>query len=258
MAHGVLRGCGRMTDGLRIAMWSGPRNISTAMMRAWGNREDCFVCDEPLYAHYLQQTGLDHPGAAEVIAHHETDWRRVVDGLTGPIPENRTVYYQKHMAHHLLVHIGREWLDLLTHVFLIREPAEMVSSYLERRPEITVEDTGLPRQWEIFERVGEANGVAPPVIDSRDVLEHPRAMLEQLCGRIGLEFSERMLHWDAGRRATDGVWARHWYDSVEASTGFQPYKPKNVSIPGEFGALVDECEGYYSRLHAHRLVPPEA
>ena len=247
-----------MTDGLRIAMWSGPRNISTAMMRAWENREDCFVCDEPLYAHYLTRTGLDHPGAAEVIAHHETDWRKVVEGLTGPIPEDRTVYYQKHMAHHLLPHIDREWLDSLTHVFLIREPAEMVSSYLVRRPKMSLEDTGLPQQWEIFERIGEAHGAAPPVIDSRDVLEQPRVVLDALCGRLGLEFSDRMLCWKTGRRATDGVWAKHWYDAVEASTGFQPYEPKSVSIPDEFRALIEECKGYYSRLHAHRLAPPSA
>jgi len=159
------------------------------------------------------------------------------------------------MAHHLLPHIEREWLDRLTHVFLIREPAETISSYLVRRSTMSIEDTGLPQQWEIFERIGEARGSAPPVIDSRDVLEHPRAVLDALCGRLGLDFSERMLHWPAGRRTTDGVWAKHWYNTVEASTGFQPYKPKNASIPSEFSALVSECEGYYRRLHTHRLVP---
>jgi len=228
------------------------------MMRAWGNREDCFVCDEPLYAHYLQHTGLEHPGAAEIVEQHETDWRRVVTGLTGPIPESRAVYYQKHMAHHLLPHIEREWLDRLTHVFLIREPAAMVSSYLVRRPEMSVEDSGLPQQWEIFERVSESLGAAPPVLDSRDVLESPQAMLETLCERLGLAFSKRMLSWDAGKRKTDGVWARHWYDAVEASTGFQPFRPKDVSIPPEFDALVEQCESYYSRLHRHRLLAPNA
>jgi hypothetical protein len=244
-----------MPDDMRIAMWSGPRNISTAMMRSWENREDCVVCDEPLYAHYLQRTGLDHPGAMEVIEHYETDWKKVVDGLIGPIPDNRTVFYQKHMAHHLLSHIGRDWLDHLTHVFLIREPAEMISSYLLRRPTMSVVDTGLPQQSEIFERIGETRGATPLVIDARDVLEHPRVMLGTLCSRLGLDFSERMLHWPAGRRATDGIWAKHWYDAVTASTGFQPYKPKNVTIPSGFSPLVEECEGYYRRLHAHRLVP---
>jgi len=146
----------------------------------------------------------------------------------------------------------------LTHAFLIRDPAEMISSYLARRPAMSVADTGLPQQWEIFERIGEVRGAAPPVIDSRDVLEQPRATLEKLCGRLDLEFNEGMLQWEAGRRSTDGVWGKHWYDAVEASTGFQPYRPKNVSIPSEFGALVEECEVYYRRLHAYRLVPLSA
>ncbi|NIM00186.1 MAG: HAD family hydrolase [Acidobacteria bacterium] len=247
-----------MSDGVRIAMWSGPRNISTALMRSWGNREDCYVCDEPLYAHYLQHTGFDHPDAAEIVAHHETDWRKVVEGLIGPIPQNRIVYYQKHMAHHLLPHIERDWLDRLTHVFLIRDPAAMISSYLVRRPEMTVEDSGLPQQCEIFDRIAERIGAAPPVVDSRDVLKDPRAMLEALCDRLEVAFDERMLHWEPGPRATDGIWAKRWYDVVEASTGFQPYKPKDVTIPEKFRPLVDECRAFYVHLHAHRLEPPAA
>ena len=129
-----------------IAMWSGPRNISTAMLRSWGNRQDTFVCDEPLYAHYLEQTGLDHPGAREVIEHHETDWRKVVRWLTGPVPEGRRLFYQKHMAHHLLPDIGREWLTDLTHCFLIREPREMLTSLIRKTTQPTLEDTRLPQQ----------------------------------------------------------------------------------------------------------------
>ena len=137
-----------MPDAGRIAMLSGPGNISTAMMRSWGYRNDCFVCDEPLDAHYPQQTGLDHPGATEVIECHETDWRKVVDRLTGPIPENRTVFYQKHMAHHLLPDVGREWLMEATfrHAFLIREPRAMLASLVRVIPEPRLEDTGLPQQ----------------------------------------------------------------------------------------------------------------
>ncbi len=247
-----------MTEPLRIAMWSGPRNISTALMRSWETRGDTFVCDEPLYAHYLRCTGLPHPGADEIIAHHDADWRSVVAWLTGPVPEARPIFYQKHMAHHLLPHIERDWLDRLTHVFLIREPAAMVSSYLVRRPEMTVEDSGLPQQCEIFDRIADSSGGAPPVIDSRDVLQHPRALLHALCERLGLAFDERMLHWEPGRRATDGIWAKHWYDAVEASTGFQPYRPKDVEIPKEFDALVEQCRGFYERLSAHRLRPPAA
>ena len=174
----------------RIAMWSGPRNISTAMMRSWGNRDDCFVCDEPLYAHYLKHTGQDHPGADEVVAHHEADWRAVVEWLTGPVPEGRPLFYQKHMTHHLLPHMSRDWLDDLTHVFLIRDPREMITSYLARRKTISLADTGLPQQLEIFDRVRASGRETPPVIDARDVLEDPAATLTALCERLGL-FDDR-------------------------------------------------------------------
>src|SRR5262245_40777183 len=142
-----------MPSPVRIAMWSGPRNISTAMMRSWGNRPDTFVCDEPLYAHYLQQTGIDHPGAAEVIATHERDWARVVDWLTGPIPDGKPIFFQKRMAHHLLPQIDRTWLGLVSNAFLIRAPREMLASLAKVLPHPTVADTGLPQQVEIFEWV---------------------------------------------------------------------------------------------------------
>jgi hypothetical protein len=238
---------------LRIAMWSGPRNISTAMLRSWGNRPDTFVCDEPLYAHYLRETGLDHPGRDEVIAHHEPEWRQVVDWLTGPIPEGKPVFYQKHMAHHLLASIDRDWLDQLTHCFLIREPREMITSLIRKYPTITVEDTGLPQQVEILRFVQAKTGQAPPILDAREVLKSPREMLTRLCGRLGIEFTDAMLTWPPGRRETDGIWAKYWYDAVEKSTGFQPYKPKNEEVPAEFADLLAECERHYAELYALRL-----
>src|SRR5438034_1279920 len=162
---------------IRIAMWSGPRNISTAMMRAWGNRSDTFVCDEPLYAHYLLKTGVVHPGRDEVIAHHETDWRKVIAWLTGPVPEAKSIFYQKHMTHHLLPEIDRGWLTLLTHCFLIRDPREVLLSLSKVIPNPRLEDTGLPQQVEIFNlataqlrearRLGHcfATPITPPVLD---------------------------------------------------------------------------------------------
>src|SRR5436190_9738229 len=158
------------TSPVRIAMWSGPRNISTAMMRSWGNRPDTFVCDEPLYAHYLQKTGYDHPGADEVIASHEPDWKKVVEWLTGPVPGGKPVFYQKHMAHHLLPEIERDWLASLTHAFLIRDPREMLLSLVKVMPHPAALDTGLPQQLELFRSVRAATGHTPPVIDARDVL----------------------------------------------------------------------------------------
>ena len=244
-----------MDVAIRIAMWSGPRNISTAMMRSWGNRPDTAVCDEPLYAHYLRQTGVDHPGREEVIAHCDADWRRVVERLTGPVPGGRLIYYQKHMAHHLLAHIERGWLDRVTNCFLIREPREMLTSLVKHLPRPSLADTGLPQQVEIVEFVRARTGRAPPVLDARDVLEAPRAMLERLCEAVGVPFTDRMLTWPAGRRDTDGIWAKHWYAAVEQSTGFAPYRPKNQDVPPELMPLLAHCSEHYDRLHAMRLKP---
>src|SRR4051794_26331482 len=209
-----------------IAMWSGPRNISTALLRSWGNRPDTFVTDEPLYAHYLQATGLPHPGAAEVIASQDADWRKVTAWLTGAVPEGKQIWYQKHMAHHLLPGIGREWLAGLTHCFLIREPREMLTSLVHFIPQPVLEDTGLPQQAALFAEERERTGRTPPVLDAREVLEDPRGLLESLCGALDVPFREEMLSWAPGRRATDGVWAKHWYAAVERSTTFQPYVRK--------------------------------
>lgn len=238
---------------LRIAIWSGPRNISTAMMRSWGSREDTAVCDEPLYAHYLSVTGLEHPGRAEVIATHECDWRKVVSELRGPIPGGKAVYYQKHMAHHLLPQIERGWLAGFAQAFLIREPLEMLTSLVRNVPQPRIEDTGLPQQVELFEELRTRAGVTPPVLDARDVLEDPRRRLGALCESLGVAFDEAMLSWPPGRRATDGVWAKHWYAAVEASAGFEAYKPKNEPLPAELRGLRQQCEQLYARLHAHRL-----
>jgi hypothetical protein len=243
------------TAGLRVAAWSGPRNISTALMRSWSNRPDTWVVDEPLYAYYLERTGVDHPVRDEVLAHHETDWRRVVSDLTGPIPGGRAIFYQKHMAHHLLPEIDRDWLPKLTHVFLIRDPREMLTSLIEHLPAPTLADTGLPQQVEIFESLRDEHGVTPPVIDSRDVLENPESMLRRLCAALGVRFTERMLTWPPGRRDTDGAWAGQWYGAVERSSGFQPYRPKNVALPPELAPLHEECLGPYRLLHEHRLLP---
>jgi len=237
----------------RIAMWSGPRNISTAMLRSFGSRPDTAVTDEPLYAHYLQVTGVAHPGRDDVIAAHEPDWRKVAATLTGPVPGGREIWYQKHMAHHLLPMIERGWLDVLTHAFLIREPDEMVASLLRTFPGAGLADTGLPQQCEIFDRVAERQGRAPPVVLASDVLKDPRAQLEALCGALGIPFLNAMLSWPPGRRDTDGAWAPHWYAAVEASTGFEPFRLRHVELTDEQARLVDECRPWYEKLYALRL-----
>lgn len=242
-----------MTEPLRIAMWSGPRNISTAMMRAWGNRPDTFVCDEPLYAYYLKETGYDHPGADEVIAVHEPDWRKVVTWLTGPVPNNKPIFYQKHMSHHLLPQIERDWLGSLTNVFLIREPREMITSLAKILPNPTPEATGLPQQVELYQWVVAKTGKQPPVIDARDVLDNPRRMLTLLCESLGVPFTEAMLSWPPGPRDTDGVWAKHWYANVEKTTTFQPYAPKDEPVPDHMKGLLERCQAEYDWLYDRRL-----
>jgi hypothetical protein len=225
------------------------------MMRSFGSRPDTAVSDEPLYAHYLVVTGVQHPGRAEIIASQENDWRKVTESLLGPVPGGRAIWYQKHMAHHLVPVVGREWLDRLTHAFLIREPDEMLASLLRAYPEAGFADTGLPQQWEIFERVAERLGRAPPVVLSSDVLRDPQAMLTKLCEALGIPFLPAMLSWAPGRRDTDGVWAPHWYTAVDASTGFEPWTPRPVSMPASRQPLLAECRRWYEKLHRHRLQP---
>jgi hypothetical protein len=237
----------------RIAMWSGPRNISTALLRSWGNRPDTFVCDEPLYAHYLFKTGIPHPGADEVIRHQEKDWRKVIAWLTGDVPDRKTIFYQKHMAHHLLPEIDRGWLDQVTNAFLIREPREVVTSFVRVAGEPRLEDTGFPQQLEIFSLVRQRTGRVPPVVDARDVLEDPARLLRLLCEALDVDFTEAMLSWPAGPRPTDGVWAKYWYDAVVKTTSFQPYQPKNEPVPPHLANLLEQTQGLYLQLYEHRL-----
>jgi hypothetical protein len=244
-----------MSGGLkRIAMWSGPRNISTAMMRAWENRGDCAVSDEPLYAAYLATTGLDHPGRDEVIAAGDTDWRRVVQGLTsGPAPGEQPLWYQKHMTHHLLPGMDTEWVHGLHNVLLIRDPAQVVDSYLKSRAQVVATDIGLLQQLDLFEAIRQRSGRAPTVIDADDFLQAPRAHLEALCSLLGIAFTPRMLAWPAGPRDSDGIWAPHWYEAVWRSTGFEPWRSRSPQLSGEGLAAAQACQPAYEQLHAQRL-----
>ena len=242
-----------MTTPIRIAMWSGPRNISTAMMRAFENRGDCAVVDEPFYAHYLEQTGLDHPGREEVIAAGETDWRRVVDGLIGSVPDGKQVFYQKHMTHHMLPHIGHDWFDAVKHVFLIRDPREVLASYLKSRPHATAEDIGVLQEASLYEEVAARTGAAPPVIDADEFLKSPEAHLRALCTLLQIPFTPRMLQWPAGARASDGIWAPYWYDAVLKSTGFEPWRERDHQVPPAHRGVIDRCMPHYESLYSRRI-----
>jgi len=232
-------------------MWSGPRTVSTALMRAWENRPDTVVTDEPLYAFYLARTGIDHPGRADIIKSQPNEWRVVIDQLTrGPLPDGKTICYAKHMTHHLLPEVDRRTLAPLRHAHLIRDPAELLASYAKVRSAPTMVDLGIAAQAEIFAEFG------GPVLDSRDLLRSPGPMLRALCAALDVPFDEAMLSWPPGPRPSDGVWAPYWYASVRASTGFGPYRPAAEPLPAYLRALADQCRPYYERLHASRLTLP--
>jgi sulfotransferase family protein len=238
---------------LRIAMWSGPRNLSTAMMRSFGSRADTFVTDEPFYGCFLTETGLRHPMRDEVIASMDCDWRSVIDTLSGDAPDGSPIWYQKHMWHMMVGPIGYDDFAGFTHAFLIREPERMIASYLRKREAARFEDFGLEKQAEFFEREGDRLGHAPPVIDANDVLADPAGVLSKLCAALGIAWDEAMLHWAPGRRETDGVWAAHWYNAVEKSTGFAPPETGPVQLSPEDQRLAERIRPYYVRLALHRL-----
>lgn len=242
-----------MSNVRRLAMWSGPRNISTAMMRAWENRFDTSVIDEPFYAFYLARTGKTHPGAEEIVASGETDWRRVVRQLTSEVPEDGNIFFQKQMTHHLLPEVSRDWLTLLTNCFLIRDPAEVIASYVKKNDDPRLEDLGFVQQLEIFNFVRAQSDKLPPVIDAKDVLTNPEQMLRLLCEAIEVKFEHAMLSWPAGRRKTDGIWAKYWYAEVERSTSFEPYHSRTIELPVRFREIWRRCRDCYDKLFEHRL-----
>lgn len=240
-------------------MWSGPRNLSTALMRSFSSRDDCLVWDEPFYAHYLHETGKEHPMRAEVLASQPCSSKAVVDDLHAPLPAGKTVAYQKQMAHHLLPSTERDWISDQEHAFLIRDPRGMLASLDMKLGSIRLEDTGLPQQVELFERLRGERGAPPPVIDSADLAADPRGILEALCSRVSIPFQDRMLEWPAGPHPRDGAWAPHWYANAWASTGFRsPKDPRPEpaqTLPDHLLGLADECMALYSSLAAHRIHP---
>ncbi len=246
---------------LRIAMWSGPRNISSAMMRSFGARADAAVIDEPFYAAYLALSGSDHPMRAEVLASQANDWREVAEMLQGPVPGGKAIWYQKLMTHHMLPQFGREWMRHMRNAFLIRDPRFVLGSYarIRDRSAMTLADIGIVQQRELFEREAQRLGKAPPVIEGADVLADPPRMLARLCAALGIPFTDSMLHWSAGRRDTDGVWAPAWYAAVESSTGFAPAAAVAAAapeLPEELQRIAEAAQAHYAALAAHKLEPP--
>jgi hypothetical protein len=240
---------------LPIAMWSGPRNISTAMMRSWENRDDCVVWDEPLYGYYLDATGIPHPGAAEIIAAQGTDAKSIIARCSGEIPQQKTIFYQKHMTLHLLPELDRSWLKSLINCFLIREPEAVIASYAAVRSDATLDDIGFIQQAELFAQVREMTGNIPLVIDSREFLLDPETMLRAICAHLEVEFVPQMLTWPSGARDSDGVWAKYWYDSVWKSTGFAPHRERSYELCGKDREIALQAQPYYEDLYQYRIQP---
>ena len=239
---------------LRIAMWSGPRNISTAMMRSFSSRADTMVSDEPFYGAYLKETADPQPMAEAVIADMDCDWHSVARACLGPVPGDKPVWYQKQMAHHMVGPVGFADLAGLTHAFLIRDPRRVVASYADKRGAHGAEHLGIHRQRDWFVREADRLGHAPPVVDSADVLRDPAGTLGALCAALGLDWDPAMLRWPVGRHPRDGIWASHWYDKVEASTGFEVGEPGPLpALSDELQAIADECRKPYEELAAHAL-----
>lgn len=239
----------------RIAMWSGPRTISTALMRSWENRPDCRVVDEPFYACYLSETGLEHPCREQILKAQRADREWVIQQLTDVAPA-MDYFYQKHMSHHIPRAMDMRWSTHMRHCFLIRNPAEVIASYLDKMPWVSEDTLGIVRQSELFEEIEVLTGERPVVIDSNDVLRDPCSVLRQLCEQLEVPFLEEcMLNWPAGKRDSDGVWAPHWYKNVEESTGFASYSPRQFQLSPEHRVLAEKMQGYYDHMAKYCLRP---
>ena len=235
-------------------MWSGPRNISTALMRSFENRQDTTVLDEPFYAYFLKKTNLNHPGRKYIISKGEYDWRKVVEKITGPIPQNKNIWYQKHMAQHNLDENDISWIRKFKNCILIRHPRYVIPSYNKKYPLSNKQLLGYSQQLNIIRCLEDKEGVTPPIFDATDIQKNPSLALKKMCISIGIRFSEKMLKWPKGKRKSDGVWAKYWYGNVENSSGFKPFNEKQITIEKGLVALYKECLMEYNSMYEKRIV----
>ena len=242
-----------MTDPIRIAMWSGPRNISTAMMRSFGGRSDCAVSDEPFYGAFLKQTGQRQPMADEVIASMDCDWQSVAEEMRGPVPGSQPLWYQKHMPHHMVADVSIGDFPDHRHAFLIRDPVRVVASYAAKRVEVNAEDLGYARQLDYVDQAAQMTGKPPIVLDSADIVRDPEAHLKALCSALDIPWDDGMLSWQAGPRDSDGIWATHWYGRVLETTGFGGAESAAPQLGAAAQRIADECQPCYERLSAYKI-----
>ena len=235
-----------------ICMWSGPRNLSTAMMRSFENRADTHVWDEPFFAPWLAATGTDHPGRVETLERHENDPNIVAAGCLKSPPNGQSYYFQKHMPHHMEQDFPLGWTKSCKHFFLIRRPDAVIASYVKSRAEFHIDDIGFWPQIRLYGYLADEGHVIP-IVDCDDILANPDGVLKKLCAALDMAFDGAMLSWPKGPRETDGAWAPWWYKSVEASTGFAPPKAQNPIVPEKYQDLLSQCQPAYDQLYEKRL-----
>tara|TARA_B100000959_G_C14783033_1_gene542331 strand:+ start:1 stop:732 length:732 start_codon:yes stop_codon:yes gene_type:complete len=237
-----------------ITMWSGPRNVSTALMRSFENRSDCFVSDEPFYPYFLYKTGLKHPLSDEIIKTGLIDYNEIVKYITGPTPFLKNIWYQKHMAHHILPELNIDWIKNMKNCLLIRHPSDVILSYLKKNEINSIQQLGYLQQINIYKILTQEMGNSPIIIDAQDLLSEPKNMLVEICKNLGIKFDNKMLSWPSGVRKTDGIWGKYWYKQVVGSTGFKPYTKTHRMIPPKYRSLYDECMQYYDFLYQNRII----
>ena len=236
---------------LRIAMWSGPRNISTAMMRSFSSRSDTYVSDEPFYANYLMRTGIDHPGREEIIESYDTDYDSVISDLQNDIPDNKSIWYQKHMAQHIDPTDNLNWTNNFLNCLLIRNPNEVIPSFLQKSSITDLDELGYSQQLKLLKY----HDYKIPTVDAKDILLNPKSMLTKICSFFKIEFEKEMLFWNQGPHPQDGIWGKYWYDRLWESTTFSTYKENTSFVDDQYKDLLEKCTIIYNELYKYRIRP---
>ena len=234
---------------MKIACWSGPRNISTALMRSWSSRIDTFVSDEPFYAYYLKEKKLKHPMYEEIINHYPNTYDEVVKSITGKIPQSKKIWYQKHMAHHLINLEDIEWIKGFHNCFLIRHPKDVINSYIKKNKFYHVDELGYPQQYGLIQYLDSIKEKFI-VIDSKILLKNPEKILNQWCNLVGIEFDKRMLKWKKGTHYSDGIWSKHWYNNVIKTNSFSNYGKKDINIPSKYKNIYEDALDIYNKIYS--------
>ncbi len=232
-------------------MWSGPRNISTAMMRSFSSRSDTYVSDEPFYANYLMRTGIDHPGREEIIESYDTDYDSVISDLQNDIPDNKSIWYQKHMAQHIDPTDNLNWTNNFLNCLLIRNPNEVIPSFLQKSSITDLDELGYSQQLKLLKY----HDYKIPTVDAKDILLNPKSMLTKICSFFKIEFEKEMLFWNQGPHPQDGIWGKYWYDRLWESTTFSTYKENTSFVDDQYKDLLEKCTIIYNELYKYRIRP---